>query len=84
MDDIVDRIYEAAVIPDLWVDILDRIAAIAQCDGGILIAADPNQNVRAVSSDCLSPMLRAFISEGWMPEHKGRTPDADELLWICC
>jgi len=69
VDDIVDRIYEAAVIPDLWVDILDRIAAIAQCDGGILIAADPNQNVRAVSSDCLSPMLRAFISEGWMRQN---------------
>jgi hypothetical protein len=23
-DDTVDRIYEASVIPDLWVDILDR------------------------------------------------------------
>ncbi|MGV7219594.1 helix-turn-helix transcriptional regulator [Bradyrhizobium sp. UFLA05-112] len=69
MNDIVDRIYEAAVIPDLWIDILDRIAAIARCDGGILIAADPDQNVRAVSSDCLSPMLRAFIDEGWMRQN---------------
>lgn len=69
MDDIVDRIYEASVIPDLWVDILDRIAAIARCDGGILIAADPQQNVRALSSDCLSPMVRAFINEGWMRQN---------------
>jgi hypothetical protein len=28
MDDIVDRIYEASVIPDLWTDILDRLAAV--------------------------------------------------------
>jgi DNA-binding CsgD family transcriptional regulator len=69
VDDIVDRIYEASVIPELWVDVLDRIAAIAHCDGGILIAADPSQAVRAVSSDCLSPMLRAFINEGWMRQN---------------
>ena len=69
VDDIVDRIYEAAVIPDLWTDILDRIADIAQCDGGILIAADPSQSIRAVSSERLSPMLRAFINEGWMRQN---------------
>jgi DNA-binding CsgD family transcriptional regulator len=69
VNDIVDRIYEASVIPDLWVDVLDRISAIADCDGGILIAADPSKNVRAVSSECLSPMLRAFIEEGWMHQN---------------
>jgi DNA-binding CsgD family transcriptional regulator len=69
VDDIVDRIYEASVIPELWIDILDRLAAIAHCDGGILIAADSRQNVRALSSDCLSPMLSAFINEGWMQQN---------------
>jgi DNA-binding CsgD family transcriptional regulator len=69
VDDTVDRIYEAAVIPELWVEVLDRIAAIARCDGGILITADPNQAVRALSSQCLSPMLRAFIDEGWMRQN---------------
>ncbi len=66
MDDIVDRIYEASVIPDFWPDILDRLAAIAQCDGGILIATDPLQTHRALSSDCYSPMLKAYIEEGWI------------------
>ena len=69
MEDLVDRVYEASVIPDLWVDVLDRIAGIAHCDGGILIAADPSLTVRAVSSDCLSPMLSAFINEGWMRQN---------------
>lgn len=69
MEDIIDRIYEASVIPDLWIDILDRLAAIAHCDGGILIAADPQQSVRALSSDSLSPMLSAFINEGWMRQN---------------
>lgn len=66
MDDIVDRIYEASVIPDLWTDILDRLAAVGQCDGGILIATDPQQTHRAVSSDCYSSMLKAYIDEGWI------------------
>nr|WP_249803763.1 LuxR C-terminal-related transcriptional regulator [Bradyrhizobium zhengyangense] len=65
----IDRIYEASVIPSLWVDVLDRISAVARCDGGILIAADPSKNVHAVSSKCLSPMLRAFVEEGWMHQN---------------
>lgn len=69
MDELVDRIYEASVIPSLWVEVLDRISAIAHCDGGLLIAADPSKNVHAVSSECLSPMLRAFIEEGWMHQN---------------
>ena len=66
MDEIIDRIYEASVIPELWVDILDRLAAITHCDGGTLIASDDKQSVRSLSSDCLSPMVSAFINEGWM------------------
>jgi DNA-binding CsgD family transcriptional regulator len=69
VNEIVDRIYEASFIPDLWIDILDRLAALAQCDGGILIAADSQQNIRALSSECLTPMLSAFINEGWMRQN---------------
>lgn len=69
MDEIIDRIYEASIIPDLWIDVLDRLAAIAHCDGGILVAADSHQNIRALSSERLAPMLSAFINEGWMRQN---------------
>lgn len=69
MDEIIDRIYEASVIPNLWIDVLDRLASIAHCDGGILIAADTRQAVRAISSDCLSQMVDAFVHEGWMRQN---------------
>lgn len=69
MEEFIDRIYEASVIPDLWIDILDRLAAVAHCDGGILLAADPQQSIRALSSECLAPMLSAFIHEGWMRQN---------------
>jgi DNA-binding CsgD family transcriptional regulator len=67
--DVLDRIYEAAVIPDLWIGVLDRIAAIAGCDGGILLSVDNQQFVRALSSDSLAPMLNAFINNGWMRQN---------------
>jgi DNA-binding CsgD family transcriptional regulator len=68
-EDVIDRIYEAAVIPELWTDILDRLAAIAGCDGGIMISVDTQQCVRAVSSDCLTTMTNVFINEGWMRQN---------------
>ncbi len=69
LDDVVDRIYEASVIPDLWIDVLDRLAAIADCDGGILISVDQQQCVRASASHCLAPMLNVFVNDGWMRQN---------------
>lgn len=69
MDDFVDRIYEASAIPDLWIDVLDRIAAIAGCDGGILLSVDSQKSVRAVASDSLVAMLDRFINGGWMRQN---------------
>ena len=41
-DDLVDRIYEASVLPELWPDVLDRIAKLGGSDmGGVLFAATP-------------------------------------------
>jgi DNA-binding CsgD family transcriptional regulator len=69
VNDIVDRIYEASVIPDLWIKVLDELAVIAGCDGGILLSVDSQQFVRALASECLGPMLDAFVNEGWMRQN---------------
>jgi DNA-binding CsgD family transcriptional regulator len=64
-EEILDRIYEASVIPELWVDVLDRMAPIVACDGGLLFAADSRGHVRFISSDCYRPLMDAFVKEGW-------------------
>lgn len=65
-EDLLDRIYEASVIPELWIDVLDRMAPIVNCDGGLLFAVDSSSQVRFISSDCYKPLMNAFVSEGWM------------------
>ena len=42
MNIMVDRICEAAVVL-LWIDVLDRISAIARCDRGILMLLTPTR-----------------------------------------
>jgi DNA-binding CsgD family transcriptional regulator len=65
-EELLDRIYEASVIPELWVDVLDRMAPIVNCDGGLLFVADSRGEVRFISSDCYKPLMNAFVNEGWM------------------
>ncbi|MER9140385.1 hypothetical protein NKI20_29745 [Mesorhizobium sp. M0830] len=62
---IIDRIYETAFLPELWVDVLDRIALLARCDGGFLFSVDAQQRVRAVTSERYGPLLDAYVAGGW-------------------
>jgi hypothetical protein len=41
-EDLINRIYEAAVIPDLWPDVLDRLAAYPNAMGAFFLS--PVQN----------------------------------------
>ena len=40
-DPFIDEIYEAAVVPEKWRAILDRLAEMADADGALLFAACP-------------------------------------------
>ena len=64
-DELVDRIYEAAVIPDLWPDVLDRLSRFARCFGGTFISVDSSREVRYLVSDSLEQLMAAFIRGGW-------------------
>jgi DNA-binding CsgD family transcriptional regulator len=65
-EQLLDRIYEASVIPELWGDVLDKMAPIVDCDGGLLFAVDSGGQIRFISSDCYKPLMNAFVKEGWM------------------
>ena len=54
---LLDLVYEAAAMPDLWPAVLDRMAGIAGGAGTFLITADP----RTISTD-----TKAQSSCAWM------------------
>lgn len=67
-----DRIYEAAVIPDSWISVLDAMTGIAGGAGTILLAADMT-DFRFVSTEGLAGFVERFVAEGW-PDRNTRTP----------
>jgi DNA-binding CsgD family transcriptional regulator len=63
--DIVDSIYEAALIPERWPDVLDRLATMAGGVGTILFGASAG-NTRWISSPATQAIMERFVAEGWM------------------
>ncbi|WP_018259701.1 helix-turn-helix transcriptional regulator [Methylobacterium sp. WSM2598] len=70
----VERIYEAAIVPDLWPAILESIAEALGMVGGALVTLpssipplvpriDPR--IRWTTSAAVAPMFHAFFTEGW-------------------
>lgn len=60
----IDRIYEAALIPELWPDVLQRLTDISGADGTSLLTADAS-NIRWTSTAGLRPHVEAWLAEGW-------------------
>ena len=59
-----DLIYEAAVLPEFWPTVLDRLAQIAGAQGAVLIAADLLSH-RWINSPRLDEVMADFASGGW-------------------
>ena len=59
-----DLIYEAAILPELWPAVLDKLAAIAGAQGTVLIAADLESH-RWISSESLDQVMADFAAGGW-------------------
>lgn len=62
---LIDRIYEAGVVPELWPAVLDGLATVSGGFGGTLIAIDPHRDVRYLVSSGLRHLMDVFVSEGW-------------------
>jgi DNA-binding CsgD family transcriptional regulator len=63
-DDVVDRIYEAAIIPELWPLVLDELSREISSAGGILFTATAGE-IRWTSSPGTADFMRAFVDGGW-------------------
>jgi DNA-binding CsgD family transcriptional regulator len=61
---LVDKIYEAGVLPEKWPDVLDRLARIADAEGTILFAVAPGQPTW-LSSAAIHEQVAAWASSPW-------------------
>jgi DNA-binding CsgD family transcriptional regulator len=59
-----DQIYEAAIVPELWPEVLSSIAKACNSIGGVLFAANP-QFVGGIASPELTSIFAEFVKQGW-------------------
>jgi DNA-binding CsgD family transcriptional regulator len=70
--DIVDRIYEAAALPELWPRLFHDISKAHGFVGGAMFSANPKFQ-RGVASPDIEEALAAFFAGGWQ-ERNSRAP----------
>lgn len=63
-DNLVDRIYEAAVLPELWPEVLVRLADYGGADAAVLFTSDLDSSRFITTPNFLEP-IQAYIEEGW-------------------
>jgi DNA-binding CsgD family transcriptional regulator len=59
-----DAIYEAALVPDLWPDVLDQIATLATSKGAVAFCV--GDAVRWTSSPGIHDDMTTFVTGGWL------------------
>jgi DNA-binding CsgD family transcriptional regulator len=69
-ESLIDRIYEAAVVPELWPSVLDALADGAGCVGGELFVADLREIFRWTASEPTKSVMAAFIAGGWAQKNE--------------
>jgi DNA-binding CsgD family transcriptional regulator len=67
--ELIDRIYEAAIIPENWPGILEEISTIAGCYGGTLLSIDAQQEIRHIASEQFRDVVRMFVRDGWTKQN---------------
>jgi DNA-binding CsgD family transcriptional regulator len=67
--ELIDLIYEAAVIPENWPRILEEISEIAGCYGGTLLSIDAQQELRHIDTEKFRDVMHMFVRDGWTKQN---------------
>jgi hypothetical protein len=67
--ELIDRIYEAAIIPENWSSILEEISTIAGCYGGCLFSMDAQQEVKHIATEQYRDLMHIFVRDGWTKQN---------------
>ena len=65
--ELIDRIYECAVVPELWPEVLDELADMVGARGGQLFAVR-EKAMSWVTSRTLSETFQAYLNDGWFAQ----------------
>lgn len=65
---LLDAVYEAAAVPELWPSVLDRLSALADGVGGLLFATNTH-DTRWTASRTLALVFDKFIRDGGMDKN---------------
>jgi DNA-binding CsgD family transcriptional regulator len=63
-DALIDAIYEAGAVPELWPEVLERFSQRLNGSGGILFASN-GPNVKWIASGLMQESFEKFVREGW-------------------
>ena len=66
-EQLIASIYEAAVVPELWPEVLDEVARLSGGIGGILFTARPAQILKWTSSGNIAEQMAEFVGN---PEYQ--------------
>jgi DNA-binding CsgD family transcriptional regulator len=67
-EDLVDRVYEAAAVPELWDAVLDNVAGRVGSVGGLIFTAN-SQHTAWIGSSIIGPLYRGFIEDGFAAQN---------------
>lgn len=65
IEEVIGRIYEAALVPGQWKEALDHLAALAECSGGLLVSARDHIPNRTMLTDNVAELDDIATREGW-------------------
>lgn len=63
-DSLIDKIYEAAAVPDMWVSVIEEIAEATGAYGGSLFSVGASDTAIFASENC-KEHLAALLNDGW-------------------
>lgn len=71
---LLDRLYEAAALPERWPGVLDEIARQFGAEGAAVFAAGIDAASYYVVSPGIAQTFQDYIDEGWMDENERGAP----------
>ena len=64
-EDLIDKVYEAAVVPELWDTVIEKVAFRVGSVGGLLLLTANSQLTAWVGSSIVRPLYADFIGAGF-------------------
>ena len=62
---LIDQIYEAALIPEFWLSVIDRLCSKISCTGGVLFSVT-EYRTKWIASDAFRPAMQELFESRWM------------------